>query len=254
MNWLSDNYKWLFDGVAGAATLGILAVIFRWLFRSKPSTSLQSTNNSAALTASPHIEQHVYIAAGAQTPTETQPQLRDAESASLSPLRAREVLVHENSAGIWYEASTNLERARKAIVLPFKNVPKPPGQRTPRANDVSSSLVFRNADGSDEMHINHGVWLGRYEYSATFNSGVTHELLVALKDVPFVTFENPNAYNPFHQRHFRSGMTIHPPQMKTVHKEGTVEIILVDGHNVTMFHGVFEYQLSVEKMILNPKT
>jgi hypothetical protein len=139
-------------------------------------------------------------------------------------------------------------------MLPFKNVPKPPGQRTPRANDVSSSLVFRNADGSEEMQINHGVWLGRYEYPATFNSGVTHDLLVALKDVPFVTFENPNAYNPFAKGNFRSGMVVHPPQMKTIWKEGTVEIVLVDGHNVTMFHGMFEYQQSVEKMILNPKT
>lgn len=197
-------------------------------------------------------EQDVQIDAAARAPTKPQPQQHDAESASLSPLRAREVLLHEHAAA-WHEASTDLARARRAIVLPFKNVPKQPGQRTPRANDVSASLVFKNVDASDEMHINHGVWLGRVQYPATFDSGVTHELLVALKDAPFVTFENPNSYNPFGRAHFRSGMSVRHPQMKTIWTEGTVEIVLVNGHNMTMFQGMFEYQLSVEKMILTPK-
>ncbi len=252
MNWLSDNYKWLFDGVAGAATLGILAVILRWLFGSKPPTPLQSTDNSAALTASPHIAQHVYISAGAQTQTETQPERRADESANLSPLHAREVVVHLNS-GVWHEASSDLSSARRAIVLPFKNVPRPMRQQTPRASSVTASLTFKNADASDGPRINHGVWLGRFQYATTFDSGATQELLVALKDVRFVTLENPNATNPF-QRRFRSGMTIHSPQMKPVGTEGTVEIVLVDGFNVTMFQGTFEYQLSIEKMVLTPKT
>jgi hypothetical protein len=113
--------------------------------------------------------------------------------------------------------------------------------------------VFRNLDNSDDLQINHGVWLGHYEYSATFNSGETQYLLVALKDVPFVTFENPNAYNPSGRRFFRSGMAVHHPMMKTVWTEGTVEIVLVDGRNVTLFHGTFDYKLSTEEMVLAPK-
>jgi hypothetical protein len=160
--------------------------------------------------------------------------------------------LHENAQGVWFEASTQLDRARKAIVVPFKNQPKAPGEHTPRASSVTASLVFRNVDGSDELHINHGVWLEHYEYFATLNSGETQHLLVALKDVPFVTFENPNARNPLAGR-FRSGTVIYHPKKITLWTEGTVEIVLVGGRNVTLFTGVFDYKLSTETMVLAEK-
>ncbi len=35
MKWLSDNYKWLFDGVGGALVVALLAYVAQKLFRSK---------------------------------------------------------------------------------------------------------------------------------------------------------------------------------------------------------------------------
>jgi hypothetical protein len=273
VDWLSNNWKILFEGIGGAAVVSIIGYLCkRFFWPQRPSGHAAAiTAQGARVSDSPvasgsgitqtvgGTHHHHYPPAVVSQPPaiesepapETEPQQRNAELASLSPLGAREVLLHSDSAGVWHEASTDLARARKAIVLPFKNVPKPPGQRTPCASNVSSSLVFKNAHGSEGMHINHGVWLGRFEYPARFDPGVTHELLVGLKDVPFVTFENANAYNP-RRRRFRPGMVINPPQMKVIEKEGTVEIILVDGHHVTMFQGMFEYHLSVEKMVLLP--
>jgi hypothetical protein len=217
-------------------------------------------NNSSTLTASPNINNSstLTVNIGDLERKPRQPQAQEQvtdtkEIPSIVSLKPKEVLLHEGARGVWYEASTELARARKALAVPFKNMPKPPGEHTPRASSVTASLVFRNIDGSDERHVNHGVWLDHYEYFATFNSGETQDLLVVLKDVPFVTFENPNAHNPFRGGFFRSGTGIHRPQKIAVWTEGTVEIVLVDGRNVTLFNGAFEYKLSTEEMVLTPK-
>jgi hypothetical protein len=234
----------------------VLAIVLRVARPKKPNpppvAPSAPINNSATLTASPHIEVNIGdVDRKPPAPKAKEPSVRQDEIPSIASLKPKEVLLHEDAWGVWYEASTDLARARKAIVLPFKNLPKPPGEQTPRASSVTASLVFRNIDGSDERHINHGVWLGHYEYFATLNSGETQHLLVALKDTPFVTFENPNAYS--RSGHFASGSGIHHPQMITVYTEGTVEIVLVGWRDITLFHGVFDYKLSVENMALTAK-
>jgi hypothetical protein len=105
----------------------------------------------------------------------------------------------------------------------------------------------------EELHINHGAWLGRYEYFATFHSGETQYLLIAVKLIPLVTFENPNSSNPFQGR-FRHGVTIRQPQPIVLPgPEGEVEMTLVDTGNFTVFHGLFDYKFSAEEMTLMPR-
>jgi hypothetical protein len=174
------------------------------------------------------------------------------ESPSLSFLKAEEVLLHQTQIGTWYEASTELQSAVRGLVAPFKNVPKGIGERTPKASSVTASMVFRNVERSDEMHINHGVWLQHYEHFATFRSGETQYLLIAVKTIPYVTFDNPHTHNPFKSR-WRSGMSVSPPQAMTLWNEGEVEITLVDSWGVTLFHGVFDYKLSADEMILTQR-
>ena len=112
-------------------------------------------------------------------------------------------------------------------------------------------MVFRNVERSDEMHINHGVWLQHYEHFATFHSGETQYLLTAVKKLPYVTFDNPHTHNPFKGR-WRSGMSVSPPQAMTLWNEGEVEITLVDTWGVTLFYELFDYKLSAEEMTLTP--
>lgn len=261
MNWLSANYKWLFDGTASAAVIALLGFLLHRFIDSR-TTMPAKANNGTALTASPsidieakvdaspHIEQNVYV--GTPPPAQLNQDAEPNELPTLRPMKPREVLLHQGPDGVWFEASRDLERARRAIILPFKNVPKQTGRRTPRAVDVSAGLVFKTPNGSEEMHVNHGTWLDRFEYSVTFNAGESHDLLVALKDVPFVTLDNRNSYNPLERGRFRSGTVIYPPLMRAVWKEGTVEVVLLDGSGVTLFHGIFQYGLSAEKMFLTP--
>lgn len=47
MNWLSDNYKWLFDGFAGAVAIALVGYIVQRLFKSKPEPAGQQTSLTA---------------------------------------------------------------------------------------------------------------------------------------------------------------------------------------------------------------
>jgi hypothetical protein len=46
MHWLFDNYKWLFDGVAGAALISIIGFIIQRLFKSEPTVANTAVGNS----------------------------------------------------------------------------------------------------------------------------------------------------------------------------------------------------------------
>jgi hypothetical protein len=47
VNWLSDNYKWLFDGFAGAAAIAFVGYIVQRLFKSRPEPTGQETSLTA---------------------------------------------------------------------------------------------------------------------------------------------------------------------------------------------------------------
>jgi hypothetical protein len=236
-------------------SLAIAAIALAWQGRKEkkvpiatPALPLVENNPSLVQNVSPHIEVNV----GSQDPRPSEPEEEKRDTANIISLKAKEIWLHCNATGVWYEASTNLELAPRGIVLPFKNLPKQIGEHTPKADSVTASLVFRGINAADELNINHGVWLKHYEYFATFNSGETNYLLVAVKLVPYVTFENPNSSDPFRSRRFRSGMSVHHPQAIALWEEGQVEVVLVDTRNVTVFHGVFDYKLTLEKTSLTP--
>src|SRR5260221_689263 len=81
---------------------------------------------------------------------------------NLNFVQPRSVLLHQNDAGVWYEASANLQQAHRGLVAQFRNRPSKVGQTAPKASSVSASLIFKSPEISEELHINHAVWLGRY--------------------------------------------------------------------------------------------
>jgi hypothetical protein len=117
---------------------------------------------------------------------------------------------------------------------------------------VTAKLVFRSP-GLEDLHVNYGTWLNEFTHFATFRSGDTHSLVVAIKLIPFVTLENPRSHNPFVGR-WRSGVTVYPVNKIALSTSGDLEISLVDTWGVTVFHGVFEYRLATDNMQLTPKT
>ena len=82
--------------------------------------------------------------------------------------------------------------------------------------------------------------------------------MLAVKLIPYVTFENPNTSNPFRSR-LRSGTSIRQPQAFALAGgalaggDGELEITLVDAWNVTVFMGLFDYRLAADEMYLKLK-
>jgi len=238
MRWLSENYKWLFDGVAGAAILAVIGYVAHRLLGSK------TTN----------VAPPVNVPLPAPTPAPPAPKEEEKEPPPrLSFVQPRSVLLHQDSTGVWHEASSNLEQAYPGLVAQFRNPPNKPGQQAPKARSVTASLIFKSPETPEQLHINHAVWLGRYEHFSSFHAGETHQLLLVVKLIPYVTFENPNTTNPFVSR-WHSGMSISKPQAFDLPgKEGEVEITLVDAWNVTVFTGLFDYGVTAEEMYLKQK-
>lgn len=263
MHWLSENYKWLFDGVAGAVVVAIIGyVIHRFVSSGNQVGTATLTAQDAKVTNSPVASGHsnaqivnsptVNVLLPSQTST-TASQEQKEQPPRLSFVQARSVLLLQSNIGVWHEASTNLGQAHRGLVAQFRNRPNAVGQQAPKASSVTANLIFKSPDSPEELHINHAVWLGRYEHFTSFASGETHQLLLAVKLIPYVTFENPNTTNPFRRR-WHSGMSVHHPQAFTLARgDGEVEITLVDAWNVTVFTGLFDYRLTSDEMQVKQK-
>lgn len=250
MRWLSENYKWLFDGVGGAVLLAVIGFVVHRLRKSSQDRQQPVANTSAQVMNSPTIK----VSLSAPTSATPVPQEDKEQPPCLSFVQSRPVLLHQDSSGVWHEASKNLDQAHRGLVAQFRNRPNKGGQQAPKAGSVTASLIFKSPKIPEELHINHAAWLDRFEHSVSFRSGETHQLLLAVKLIPYVTFENPNTVNPLHNVRWRSGIAIHQPQASALADgDGKVEITLVDAWNVTVFTGVFDYRLSENEMYLKPK-
>ncbi|HVH70170.1 MAG TPA: hypothetical protein VNB49_03550, partial [Candidatus Dormibacteraeota bacterium] len=151
--------------------------------------------------------------------------------------------LHENGYGIWNETVSNLQSSILAVVAEFKDKPRPGvGQRTAEARSVTASLVYRGKGNSEELNVSYGTWLNEYTHFATFTSGDVHRLIVAL-GFPFKALEDRRSIDP--RSRFTSGHTIRQAQpMVLPAREGELEITLVDGWGVTVYHGLFDYDFS----------
>lgn len=254
MRWLSENYKWVFDGVGVAVALAIIGFVIRVIRRFLGSKEQKPTltTQSVEVTNSPTISPTINVSLPA-LPTPAPAEGKEPPPC-LSFVQPRSVLLHQDSTGVWHEASSNLEQAYPGLVAQFRNPPSKPGQQAPKASSVTASLIFKSPETPEQLHINHAVWLGRYEHFSSFHAGETHQLLLVVKLIPYVTFENPNTMNPFADLRWRSGMSIHEPQAFVLPgKQGEVEITLVDAWNVTVFTGRFDYSVTPEEMYLKQK-
>jgi hypothetical protein len=243
-------WEWVFSGI-GVLGLGLL---IGWLRRRSHSSGQQATVTAqgARISDSPvasgtGITQNsptiINLSLPAAQETEKEEEEEKEETAKVDFIQPRYVLLHESGYAIWHEAVSNLESARTAVVAEFKNNPKPLGQKTVKAGSVTASMVYRGKGNPEELHVSHGAWLDEYTHFASFPSGKTHSLIIALKLVPFVALKNPRSIDP--RSRFTSGQTIHHAQPVVLPaKEGELEITLVDGRGVTVYHGLFDYDFS----------
>jgi hypothetical protein len=234
VNWFAAHYEW----VVGVVLVPIVIVFIKRLLEPSHKTPQ-------------HIEQNVYVE---QPDTKfEQPPPETEQTPRIRFVQARRVLLQESAYGTWVELGESLHVARNAIVAQFKNISGMEGEQAVKAGSVTANLVFKCPENPEELHISHGTWMGHYERSVTFRSGDAHQLIIALKLTPFVTLENPNATNPFVGRFHHRASPRHPKAFVLPGHEGEVEITLVDGRNFTVFNGVFDYAVSLERMSLAPK-
>ena len=226
MHWLATNYQWL---VAVVLMPIILLLLRRW---------------AASRTAPPQTDEPAGVADGREGQDSEKGEVKEEETAKVDFIQSRIVQLHESGYAIWCEAVSNLQSARPAVVAEFKNKPKAEvGQRTVKAGSVTASLVYRGKGNPEELHVSHGTWLDEYTHFASFPSGKTHNLIIGVKLVPFVAMGNPRSRDP--RRRFISGQTIHHAQPVVLPaREGELEITLVDGWGVTVYHGLFDYDFS----------
>jgi hypothetical protein len=172
-------------------------------------------------------------------------------------LLGRVAYLEENTKAIWHESYSDEDP--NALIAEFRNTPREAGQRTPTASSVTAGLAFTGRNGQT-LHINRATWLDEYTYFADLQPNDTHKLIIALgvlrvrgRTVAFAAMENKNSRDPF-RRHFRSGVIgiYHSQQHPLPDTSGVVEVGLIGNNGVTVFHGVFDYSVSDEAMILTP--
>src|SRR5260370_40814602 len=156
MKWLSENYKWLFDGVAGAAAISVIGYVIHHFLGSqgRQQGAAALTAQGAKVTDSPVASGSGVITQTVNSPTfnvslpaptEATPALQEEKEQPpcLSFVQSRSVLLHQSNAGVWHEASTDLEHARRGLVAQFRNHPNRVGLRAPKASSVTASLIFK---------------------------------------------------------------------------------------------------------------
>jgi hypothetical protein len=221
---------------------------------SAPLPTIDNSANQAQIAGNTgNVTQQVFVSRDIESGTVEREEEEEQEIATISYIQSKETLLRENEYAIWQEAASNLSSASPALIAEFKNKPKEVGKRTAKASSITASLVLKGKGNPEELHISYGTWLNEFTYFASFASGVSHHLIIAVKlGNPFVTLNNPRTKNPF--RHFTSGMVIHHAQpIALPAPQGEVEITLVDTGGYTVFSGRFDYEVSLNGMSLKPR-
>jgi hypothetical protein len=192
VNWLSDNYKWLFDGVAGAAIIGFAGYLLtRWTASQKYRTDMRAEGSSVShspIVGGTHNSQvapiihaeNVHFAAVA-TPGAASTRVSTRERPNIEYVGPREKVIFvspTSTEGIGDPKSIDeREKALQCLVLQFEN--KILSDRTiSRARNVIAKMNFRSENGTRSRSISYGVWLNSPCNSTAFGIGDTQELVL----------------------------------------------------------------------------
>lgn len=160
----------------------------------------------------------------------------------------------ENGGYVWQQAPANASGfcGFPALLAEFKNKPREVGKQTASASAVHANLVFKGRGDTPEKHVNCGTWLSQYTNFVTFNSGASHQLIVAvLADNSPITLENRRTAHPLAGGRFHRGIRIvEVDRVALTAPDGEVEITLIDKWEYTVFNGVFDFAASADDMRL----
>ena len=260
MPWLSDNYKWLFDGVGGAFALAVAVWLLRWrVKRKKSAEDYQNTTQGAKSstvsllptatgTASPALAAGRDIHVNYVAPTSGRPShlsvLKEPESLTVAPspnfqfvgAKEKRVFVSPLSQDGICDPRKKKEddNSVQALVLKFENGVSS-DRKIARALNVIAKVRFSCASGGTERVLNYGVWLNSPCNSTDMGIGDTRELvLVCELGDKLVTFEDRR--EPNHQ--FYDGFSY--LDVGDVDRLEIVDITLIDKNTQTMLKRKFK--------------
>jgi hypothetical protein len=176
MHWLSDNYKWLFDGIGALVIIGVVGYLLRRFMRAaEPAYHLEQprqekTDGRAELRAEDSQVQ----------PEKFNPNIRMTGSGVAS--------VSERGRGVWKE---DVQGTEQAILIQFTNEARP-GIRNVEGL-VKAELVYKN-DQAEVLRII-GSWLNAGSDHTEFRVDESHKLMVVIQyDQLFVTIGRRHVY------------------------------------------------------------
>jgi hypothetical protein len=183
VNWLLDNWKTLFDGVAGAALLGIIGYLLkRWIEPKGPPSGL--TAQGAKVSESPvasgtgNIQRvnspNIYINppnAAIQKPQAAEPKtvkpphlLSAGLTRTVPILRTKEDKFYVHHDG------------RPAVLARFNNEPNEAGKG--KQVTAKARIVYFDDNGEELCRLNDGCWLEERLNAKRFDYDESHELML----------------------------------------------------------------------------
>jgi hypothetical protein len=215
VNWLSNNYRWIFDGIGGAALIALIAYLLksRWFsptdsaghwtkaaLTAKETSAVNSTaasgsHNTQTVNAPIIHAQSVHFGLPMPDPPIWAPATGSVAShPNIEYVGLQEKLVYVSPYGQdgFCDPQNNDQREKSLPALVFKFENKPVGDRKiSRARNIIAKIHFQSEDGARHCSLGYGVWLNSPCNSTSLGIGDTQELLMmcALEN-ELVTFED----------------------------------------------------------------
>jgi hypothetical protein len=182
MNWLSENYKWVFDGIGAATLIGLIAWLWRRFFKEPAAENVTVSVQDSQITGSPiasgsqvtqniHYGQELAPASPAPSvPASTQ----DKPRPNMQQTGPTVVPVNEFSSSQLIEDPTG---EAQAFLIQFTNDARPdkPNVGAP----VKASLIYEN-DGV-EVFRTIGSWMdGEFDDWVMFRIDESRRLIVGV--------------------------------------------------------------------------
>lgn len=153
MNWLSNNWKLLFDGVGGTAAVAFIGYICKrwWESRQRPPTPVHAT---------------------------TTPQLELKPKHNIRFVEAKSIQAHSGiKDGKIHESPQGLGDFQVCVVC-FRNEPSI-GKRVQEPT-LKSHIIYKDKNGEEITDVPRGVWLGELGETTVFESGKKKCLIIFL--------------------------------------------------------------------------
>ncbi|HET9743185.1 MAG TPA: hypothetical protein VFQ00_10580 [Terriglobales bacterium] len=219
------------------------------------AATVQSGGNVTQTAGALHIHIPPYPAPQTSEPIPHSPTLAAPPLIDIQEIRSATILrVPDGAWDNWSEHPAG----RKAQIVAFRNLRAEVGQERQPAKDVVARLTY-TANNEPSLEINAGCWLGQASQEVNIKAGEVAKLVIAAsvrQGEILAALHNPRESLPILiGRRVRREVTVPPIEMLEIPAVPCrVEITLISGGNMTVYHGIFTLRQGTERaMQLDPE-